>query len=59
MRIHKNQELSGKFQNFKIAQLWLLLVDIELFIAMGSFVKWCFVSAENDDTRFRGQLFKN
>ena len=25
----------------------------------GLFVKWCFVSAENDNTRFRNQVLKN
>ena len=56
--VQKNQKLSGKFQNVEIAQT--LAIEILNYLSLcGSFVKWCFVSAENDDTRFWGQTLKN
>ena len=47
----------SKFQNrSNLGFQWSILNYLSL---CGSFVKWCFVSAENDGTRFRGQALKN
>ena len=54
---HKNKKLSGKFQNrSKFGYYYSIL---NYLLLCGSFVKWCFVSAENDNTWFRGQVLKN